>query len=195
VHREAVSEPVATESKQYVALLRGINVGGKNLIKMAALVACFESHGFSDVSTYIQSGNVLFRSDHPDAAALTSRIEQLLSTAFDYPGTVTLRSHQELRAIVADVPEGFGSAPDLYRYDVIFLLPPLTPTAAMESVGLKEGVDQADAGRDVLYFSRLTERASQSRLSRVTSTPAYKRMTIRNWRTTTRLLELMESRT
>ena len=81
-------------------MLRGINVGGKNLIKMADLVACFESHGFEGVSTYIQSGNVLFRTDDSDVAALTSQIEQLLSAAFDYPGTVTLRFDRQMRAIV-----------------------------------------------------------------------------------------------
>jgi uncharacterized protein (DUF1697 family) len=51
---------------QYLALLRGINVGGKNIIKMADLKACFESLGFSDVVTYIQSGNVLFKSADKD---------------------------------------------------------------------------------------------------------------------------------
>lgn len=178
---------------QYVALLRGINVGGKNLIRMPALVACFESHGFEDVSTYIQSGNVLFRSEDPDAAALSAQIEQLLSTTFDYPGTVTLRSHDELRSVVTQAPEGFGSEPDRYRYDVIFLLPPLSPIEAMQSVGTRDGVDEAHAGDGVLYFSRLTERASQSRLSRVVSTPAYQRMTIRNWRTTTTLLGLLDA--
>ena len=51
---------------QYVALLRGINVGGNNLIKMADLKACFEAQGFGNVATYIQSGNVLFTSDDTD---------------------------------------------------------------------------------------------------------------------------------
>ena len=52
---------------QYVALLRGINVGGKNLIKMVALKACFEAQGLRDVTTYIQSGNVLFTTDNREA--------------------------------------------------------------------------------------------------------------------------------
>ncbi|NIP26808.1 MAG: DUF1697 domain-containing protein, partial [Phycisphaerae bacterium] len=52
--------------RQYAALLRGINVGGKNIIKMADLRACFERMGFSDVRTYIQSGNVLFWATETD---------------------------------------------------------------------------------------------------------------------------------
>ena len=68
----------------YVALLRGINVGGKNLIRMPALKACFEENGFEDVATYIQSGNVLFASSETRNAALTDRIEAMLAESFDY---------------------------------------------------------------------------------------------------------------
>lgn len=76
----------------YVALLRGINVGGKNLIGMPALKACFEENGFDDVSTYIQSGNVLFASRDTPSAALTPRIEKMLAEAFEYVPTVVVRS-------------------------------------------------------------------------------------------------------
>ena len=63
----------------YVALLRGINVGGKNLIRMPALKACFEAKGFEDVATYIQSGNVLFRAPASPAPELSRRIEKMLA--------------------------------------------------------------------------------------------------------------------
>jgi uncharacterized protein (DUF1697 family) len=72
----------------YVALLRGINVGGKNLIKMPALKAAFEADGFEYVTTYIQSGNVLFSSSGDRSAELTRRIEKMLAEAFDYVPTV-----------------------------------------------------------------------------------------------------------
>jgi uncharacterized protein (DUF1697 family) len=62
----------------------------------------------------------------------------------------------------------------------------------MRSVLTREGVDRADAGPGVLYFSRLTSRASQSQLSRIVSTPAYRNMTIRNWNTTTKLARMLE---
>ena len=63
----------------------------------------------------------------------------------------------------------------------------------MKSVLTKQGVDQAHAGTGVLYFSRLISKASQSQLSRLVSLPIYKSMTIRNWNTTTKLLQLLES--
>ena len=178
---------------QYVALLRGINVGGNNIIKMNALKACFESLGFKDVRTYIQSGNVLFRAAGSNQASLTKRIENALSKSFNYKSRVVLRSQKQLKAIVAKAPKGFGSDQDTYRYDVLFLKAPLTASKAMKSVSMKEGVDEAYAGKDVLYFSRLISKATQSRLSRIASMPVYQNMTIRNWNTTTKLLNLLES--
>jgi uncharacterized protein (DUF1697 family) len=176
----------------YVALLRGINVGGRNPIKMPALKACFEAGGFEDVVTYIQSGNVLFRSSSSGSGALTRRIEQMLRKTFDYEATVMLRSRAQLRGVVEGAPKGFGDDPAAYRYDVIFLKEPLTARSALRSVPTKEGVDEAHAGRGVLYFSRLSARATQSRLSKIVSLPMYRNITIRNWNTTTRLLGMMQ---
>lgn len=177
----------------YVALLRGINVGGNNIIKMTALKDCFESLGFKDVRTYIQSGNVLFRAAGSTQAGLTKRIETALSKSFNYKSRVVVRSQKQMKAIVAKAPKGFGSDQDTYRYDVLFLKEPLTAAKAMKSVSMKEGVDEAHAGKGVLYFSRLDSKATQSRLNRIASMPVYQNMTIRNWNTATKLLNLMES--
>ena len=175
----------------YVALLRGINVGGKNLIRMPELKACFEADGFEDVGTYIQSGNVLFGSPETRPAELTRRIEAMLAATFDYRPTVVVRSRRQMRTIVDKAPRGFGTEPAAYRYDVIFLKEPLTARRAMASVDTKPGVDEAHPGTGVLYFSRLTSKATQSRLNSIISSPIYPSITIRNWNTTTKLLELM----
>ena len=179
--------------KKYVALLRGINVGGKNLIKMTDLKACFESLGLQNVKTFIQSGNILFSSDESDVGKLTARVEAALSKTFNYESKLVLRSLQQMKAIVAKAPKGFGTKPATYRYDVIFLKEPLTAAKAMKSVTTKEGVDEAYAGSGVLYFSRLSSKATQSRLPRIIGLPIYQNMTIRNWNTTTKLLALMEA--
>jgi len=68
--------------QKFVALLRGINVGGKNVIKMADLAACFQAQGFANVRTYIQSGNVIFSATETDRSRLAGQIEQVLSSAF-----------------------------------------------------------------------------------------------------------------
>ena len=176
---------------QYLALLRGINVGGNNIIKMADLKAGFEQMGFSNVVTYIQSGNVLFKSEDKDKVALTTRIEKGLSKRFNFEAKVVVISQKELTAIVRDAPVGFGKDEKKFRYDVIFLKEPLTSKEAMKSVSVREGVDTAHAGKQALYFSRLISRASQSHLTKIIGMLVYQNMTIRNWNTTTRLLAIM----
>ena len=178
----------------YVALLRGINVGGKNLIRMPALKAAFEEIGFEDVATYIQSGNVLFAAAGTGAAELTRRIEAMLAEAFDYVPTVVVRNRKQMGAIVDGAPKGFGAAPASFRYDVIFLKEPLTAKTALKSVPTKPRVDEAHAGPGALYFSRLTAKATQSRLNRIISSPIYPSVTIRNWNTTTKLRSMMDER-
>ncbi len=181
--------------KQYLALLRGINVGGGNLIKMTALKACFEASKFENVLTYIQSGNVLFETAETDHTKLVRKLERALSKTFDpYKARIVVCSHAKLDQIVREAPKGFGSQPQKYRYDVIFLKRPLTAAEALNSITTKPGVDEAFAGPDVLYFSRLIAKATQSRLARIITLPVYQSMTIRNWNTTSRLLALMDAR-
>jgi uncharacterized protein (DUF1697 family) len=177
---------------RYVALLRGINVGGKNLIRMPALKACFERNGFEDVSTYIQSGNVVFDSVGVGSAQLTRRIEKMLAESFDYVPTVVVRNQRQMRAIVERAPKGFGSQPAKYRYDVFFLKEPLTASKAMKHVPTNPAVDTVHAGTGILYFSRLTAKATQSRLNKFVTSPIYPSVTNRNWNTTKKLLQLME---
>ena len=176
----------------YVALLRGINVGGNNVIKMPALKACFEAQGLCDVATYIQSGNVLFTAGRANQLVLTLQMEKALSKTFAYRSRVVVRSFEQMKAIVEEAPKGFGGRPAAYRYDVIFLKDPLTTDEAMTCMTARPGVDRLFAGNGVLYSSRLISKAAQSHLSRVVGKPEYQNMTIRNWNTTGKLLELME---
>ncbi len=176
---------------RFVALLRGINVGGNNVIRMIDLKACFEAMGLEEVRTYIQSGNVVFSSPESDRARLTRRIERALSRTFDTSSRAVVRSREELAAIVAGAPRGFGGRAG-YRYNVVFLKEPATVEQAMDSVTVKHGVDDAAPGPGVLYFSTLISAATRSGLPRIVGTPIYKSMTIRNWNTTVRLRDLTE---
>lgn len=159
---------------------------------MPALKAAFEDDGFDNVSTYIQSGNVLFDAPDADSAKLTKRIEKMLAEAFDYIPTVVVRSRRQMRATVDRAPKGFGSQQAKYLYDAVFLKEPLTAKAAIKQLSLNPGVDEAWAGTGVLYMSRLKARATSNRLNRIASLPIYANMTIRNWNTTTKLITLME---
>ena len=104
----------------HVALLRGINVGGRNPVRMAELRAMFEAEGFGSVRTHIQSGNVLFDSDVP-RVELEDRIEAMLERHLGLHLVVVVRSHRQLRTIVQRAPlEGFAD-PTRFHSDVSVL--------------------------------------------------------------------------
>ncbi len=176
---------------RHVALLRGINVGGHNIIRMADLRASFEAMGFTEVQTYIQSGNVLFSTHLLDKPKLTRAIETTLGETFDYASSVVLVSSRELENVIGQAPSGFGKHPDRYRYDVLFVKEPLTTDEAFEQMVTKPGVDAAHAGEHALYFRRLISKAAQSHLTKLIQLPVYRNITIRNWNTTTRLLAML----
>lgn len=176
----------------YCALLRGINVGGNNIIKMSDLKSCFESMGLTNVSTYIQSGNVIFTSDIVDKVKIVDTIEAQLSKTFDYQSKIVVITKKQLETVVKKAPDNFGIEPETFRYDVVFLKEPLTVGDAIKNIKIREGVDTVIPGKDVLYFSRLIELAGKSYLNKVISLPIYKNMTIRNWNTTSKLFDLMK---
>ena len=173
---------------QYLALLRGINVGGKNLVKMTSLRTAVEEMGFDEVATYIQSGNVLFRAERQKREGLAARIESQLSRRFGTELKVALLTAQ-LKGVIEGAPRGFGAASHLC--DVIFLRKPLTVKRALGVLETREGVDRAWAGKRVVYYSRLASKKSSSRLSKIVMLPEYHDMTIRSWSTTTKLHGLM----
>jgi uncharacterized protein (DUF1697 family) len=175
---------------KYLALLRGINVGGKNLIKMTDLRAAFEELGFTDVVTYIASGNVFFRAPRQKREELAAGIESRLSRRFGTELKVVLLTKAQLAAVIDGAPRGFGGK--AHRCDVLFLRKPLTVKKAFSALEFREGIDRAWPGPGVIYFSRLDARASGSRLSRFVMLPEYQNTTIRSWSTTTKLLPKMD---
>lgn len=179
---------------QYVALLRGINVGGNNIIKMADLKTCLVDAGFEDVTTYIQSGNVLFNSPETDIEKIDAKFMTAMGKSFGYKAPVMFRSHAQMKKIVHDAPKGFGTKPDEYRYDVLFVREPLTASEALKSVSLREGVDAAAKGDDVLYFWRTMANITRSHINKIVGMPMYQNITIRNWNTTSKLLAMMDER-
>jgi uncharacterized protein (DUF1697 family) len=176
---------------KYVALLRGINVGGRNIIKMAALKACLDRHGFRNVATFIQSGNVIFESDERNAGSLTTQIEGALSKMFDYDSRVVLRSHAQLKAVVAGVPAAWKTRTDL-RCNIAFLREPVTARHALAQVDVEPRVDSIKQGKGVLYLSTLESGLKRSRFTKLIGKPVYQHMTIRNYNTCQKLLALME---
>ncbi len=178
--------------KTYLVLIRGINVGGKNKIPMAGLKTRLENVGFSNISTYIASGNVILESDKP-AREVKRLIEKVLPKSYKLNSElikVLVLSRAQLQAVVDNKPEGFGEQPEKYHSDAIFLMD-IDPGQALPLFDPREGVDKIWPGEGVIYSQRLSSLRTKSRLNKIMGTPAYQSMTIRNWRTTTKLLELL----
>ncbi len=178
----------------YVILVRGINVGGKNKVTMAELRQRLEDLGFSDVITYIASGNVILKSDK-DADEIRALIEETLPQIFkldDEMVKVLALTRDQFQTVVDNKPEGFGEQPDTYHSDAIFLMG-IESAEAMPVFSPRAGVDTVWPGEGVIYSQRLSAQRTKSRLNRIMATPAYKSMTIRNWNTTIKLLELLRA--
>lgn len=178
----------------YVALLRGINVGGKNKIKMAELKRVFEEIGLARVQTYIQSGNVLFESDAGEAE-LTERCEKAIDEAFGIPVKVVLRTAEELKSIHEGCPfshEEIAAAEALGDWECLYvslLTEKPTPEAiAKLAAAYPEGEDRyAIEGRTLyaLYSRSVRDSKLAARIEKLGSP-----ITTRNWKTLTKLTEL-----
>ncbi|MDR1600956.1 MAG: DUF1697 domain-containing protein [Tannerella sp.] len=183
------------EKIKYLALLRGLNVGGNNVIKMDRLKTLFEELHFTDVVTYIQSGNVIFNDFEEDRVKVSQKIEDALSGQLGHKITMALLTSSEMKDVVAKRPEGFGDDRARYKYDVLFLIAPLKPADVIKELKARADVDAICPGEKVLYISRLTSALTKSYFSKITETSIYRNVTIRNWNTTVKLYELMNNRT
>ena len=173
-----------------LALLRGINVGGNTMIKMADLRTALEDDGFEEVSTYINSGNVIFKTAKGFDAP---RIEKLITKHFGHKVDVVCFTDKQWKAIIDAAPKSWGSD-EKWRHNMLALLDTKEIKQVVEGIGeLREGMETLDAGKGVLYQSiEIASIGKGATGSKMASKPAYKRMTIRNYNTAVKLAKLLE---
>lgn len=176
---------------KYIALLRGINVGGKNVIRMTDLVRSFEKAGFTGVSTYIQSGNVIFESDITDRVELVSRIEKVLSKDYSYDSRVIVRSFAEMKVIVSRFPKSWTDGSDVRCY-IAFIREPKSVSDVIGEVETREGVDEVVAGHNELYLSTQMSGLTKSKFTKLIGKPIYRHLSMRNKNTTEAIVRRME---
>lgn len=175
---------------RYVALLRGINVGGKTTTRMADLKECVEGLGYDDVSTFIASGNVLFETAERDAAKLESALERALEARFRLPIAVVVRSRAEFARIVKAIPAAWIGNASL-RVNVAFLRRTRDGQAFLRELQPREGVDELVATRSALIWATRRDALTRSGMQKLIGSPAYRDMTVRNLNTTLKLNELL----
>jgi uncharacterized protein (DUF1697 family) len=175
---------------RYVALLRGVNIGGNSIVPMAALAETFRRHGFDDVRTYINSGNVIFSAPATTQAKLTAKIERAIEKDTGRPVSVLVLDDEALRSIVAAIPESWVTDSKV-RCDVLFLWPDVDEPAVLERLPRNPDVDDVRYTPGAVIWRIDRANASRSRETRIVGTPLYKRITIRNANTTRKLHELL----
>jgi uncharacterized protein (DUF1697 family) len=152
-----------------------------------------EELGFSHVTTYVASGNVIVQSEQR-ANEVKAQIEEALPECFKLQNEliiVLVLTRKQLQAVIENRPAGFGEQPGTYHSDAIFLMG-IDAAQAMAVFNPREGVDTVWLGDGVIYSQRLSSLRTKSRLSTIIGTPAYQSMTIRSWNTTTQLLQILE---
>jgi len=175
---------------KYIALLRGINVGGNNIIKMVDLKNAFENKGFQKVVTYINSGNVIFDSAL-DETTLKIVCEKLIAENFSLDIPVCIISNSELHDTLSHAPNWWNNDPDS-KHNAIFVIPPMTTEAVCAQVGeIKPEYEKLSYHGKMLFWSAPIATFSRTRLTKIVqSKTAYNAITIRNANTTLKLFEL-----
>lgn len=180
-------------SNIYVALLRGINVGGNNMVSMKALKASFERLGFEDVSTYINSGNVLFRSSETDARMLERQIDSMLAKEYKLKPRTVVRSHGEMARLLKTMAKTWTPKPDPeLRCNVIFLRHEIDSRTLLKELQIKPEIEAVVYCPGTLLWSAQLSALTRSAMLKLASRPIYKEMTIRNPNTATKVFALME---
>jgi uncharacterized protein (DUF1697 family) len=177
---------------KYVALLRGINVGKNISIKMADLKQAVSDAGFSEVKTYIQSGNVVFESADKDVIQIESVLQSALYKAFQFDSGIVVLTYEQLKKVLLEVPPDWKMRHDLRCY-IAFIKRPATVKDVMRDIELKEGVDSVNEGEIVIYMSSLLSGLTRSRFTKLISKAVYKNITIRNYATTQKIMALRKT--
>ena len=181
---------------RYAALLRGINVGGKNKVAMSDLKRLAETLGHSDVATYIQSGNLVFSSDVEDAIALADALEAEIAATLGVRSAVVVVSRAELAAVIADNPFPQESNPKALH--AVFHRQPISAKRTA-SVAVAEEKARAKGSRDeaavvgATLFLRTPDGLGRSELAaQLAKSVTKSEGTARNWATVNRLLTMLD---
>ena len=140
--------------KRYIAFLRGVNISGKNKVPMAELKRCFEELDFSEVKTYLNSGNVAFSSDEDNIEVLTSQAEMIINRQFGLDIPVFVISKEKLEDILQNAPEWWGDEKKEIYDNLIFIMPPATFAEVWGEIGEpKEELEKIKEYRETVFWS------------------------------------------
>src|SRR4030095_620417 len=175
----------------FVALLRAVNVGGKNMISMASLKSSFEKLGFEAVTTYINSGNIIFKTKPVDARKLEAKIEEMLAKEYRFENKVVVRSFSEISDLVESLPKDWNGD-TRWRYNVIFLRHSIASVEILDRLNPKSDIEQVLYRPGTLLWSVRVSDVSRTTMIKLSAQKIFQEMTVRNLNTTRKLYHLMK---
>ncbi|NTV41179.1 MAG: DUF1697 domain-containing protein [Candidatus Moranbacteria bacterium] len=178
--------------QKYLALLRGINVGGNNKVEMLKLKNIFESLGFFNVVTYINSGNVIFITANKDIDALTRKIETTLKKKLGFEVKILLRSSDNVQLLVEKIPRKWKNDAE-QRTDVLFLWDEYDNKNTISLTQSNPDVDELRYFPGAIVWNLKRSNYSKTGMRKFIGTPVYKNMTARNINTVRKIADLMKS--
>ena len=178
----------------YISLLRGINVGGHNKVPMKQLATLFETLGFSDVRTFIQSGNVVFKAPKSSTESLSKKIEKSIEAEFGFSVSVVTRTPEDLTRAIEGNPFRKECKAEPAKVHIAFLGGPPSAEATKKLAGMATATEQLHCSEEgiYLYYRDGMGRAklTGALIERVLGVKA----TARNWNTVTNLHEMAQNR-
>ena len=175
---------------KYIALLRGINVGGNNKVEMKKLKGVFESLGFTHVSTYINSGNVIFETQRQDRINLIHEIEKELETRVGLPLRIVLRDEENIRMLCDRIPEAWKNDEE-EKTDILFLWDEVDRKESVDELRLNPTVDVVRYFPGAIVWHIERKYYAKSGMNTFIGSHLYKNMTARNINTLRKLNTLL----
>jgi uncharacterized protein (DUF1697 family) len=176
----------------YVALLRGINVGGNNKINMKELNAVFEHAGMRRVVTYINTGNIIFSDDVHSKAEIVEILEEAIFRNFGLQIKVVVRSMDDYSKVMQALPDSWTND-ETMKSDVLFLWDEVNDESILDSLSIKPEIDTVVYVEGALLWSVDRKNVTKSNMVKLVGTKLYKLMTVRNVNTARKIYDLMKS--
>lgn len=173
----------------YVALLRGVNVGGNRKVDMQRLKALFERIGMDAVRTYINSGNVIFRGNGAEARDLVAHLESAIELEFGFPVMVVVRSAENIQTVADALPGSWVDGSEA-KCDVMFLRDKIDCEDTLNRLTIKPDIDDVRYVPGAILWRADRAKLPRSGMMKLAGTELYANMTVRNCNTVRKLAAL-----
>jgi uncharacterized protein (DUF1697 family) len=175
---------------RFIALLRGINVGGNSKVAMPKLKACLETAGLNNVITYINSGNVIFESDQADHSKLTMICEEAIEEEFGFHVSCLIIASDDLLMALRHTPRWWNQD-KTSKHNALFVMTPTKEEEVVLEMGeVKPEYEMIFAYHPIIFWSAPIATFSRTRYSKIVGSKIYKKITIRNANTILKLAQM-----